>query len=248
MVMKAHHIPFIETGYFSDLMCDYLNDKKELQPFHSGLPSFENLYQQALKKSKAYSPQIRKTLCDRLRSQYSSVKMSTSVAENLQLLENENTLTVTTGHQLCLMTGSLYFIYKIVSTIKLSRQLKDRYPDLDFVPIYWMATEDHDFEEISAFVFQGKKFQWNTESGGAVGKINTKSLKPLLDLFKKELGNSINANTLKSLIEKSYEAGGDLSHATRIFVHSLFEAYGLLIIDGDDATLKKHYIPYLKEE
>jgi bacillithiol biosynthesis cysteine-adding enzyme BshC len=248
MVMKAHHIPFIETGYFSDLMCDYLNDKKELQPFHSGLPSFENLYQQALKKSKAYSPQIRKTLCDRLRSQYSSVKMSTSVAENLQLLENENTLTVATGHQLCLMTGPLYFIYKIVSTIKLSRQLKDRYPDLDFVPIYWMATEDHDFEEISAFIFQGKKFQWNTESGGAVGKINTKSLKPLLDLFKKELGNSINANILKSLIEKSYEAGGDLSHATRIFVHSLFEAYGLLIIDGDDANLKKHFIPYLKEE
>ena len=246
--MKAHHIPFIETGYFSDLMCDYLNDKKELQPFHSGLPSFENLYHQALKKSKAYSPQIRKTLCDCLRSQYSSVKMSTSEVENLQLLENENTLTVTTGHQLCLMTGPLYFIYKIVSTIKLSRQLKDRYPDLDFVPIYWMATEDHDFEEISAFIFQGKKFQWNTESGGAVGKINTKSLRPLLDLFKKELGNSINANTLKSLIEKSYEAEGDLSHATRIFVHSLFEAYGLLIIDGDDATLKKHFIPCLKEE
>ena len=94
--MKAHHIPFIETGYFSDLMCDYLNGKKELHPFHSGLPSFDNLYQQALKKSNAYSPQIRNTLCDRLRIQYSSVQMSTSVAENLQLLENQNTFTVTT--------------------------------------------------------------------------------------------------------------------------------------------------------
>lgn len=246
--MKAHHIPFVETGYFSDLMCDYLSDKKELQSFHSGLPSFENLYEQALKKSKLFSPQIRQTLCDRLRSQYSSIQMSSSVAENLQLLENKNTLTVTTGHQLCLMTGPLYFIYKIVSTIKLCRQLKDRYPDMDFVPIYWMATEDHDFEEISAFIFQGKKFQWNTKSGGAVGKIKTGSLKPLLDLFKQELGDSINANALKALIGKSYEAGGDLSHATRIFVNFLFEAYGLLIIDGDDAALKKHFIPYLKEE
>ena len=79
--------------------------------------------------------------------------MSSSVAENLQLIENENTLTVTTGHQLCLMTGPLYFIYKIVSTIKLCRQLKEQSPDLNFVPIYWMATEDHDFEEISAFIF-----------------------------------------------------------------------------------------------
>jgi bacillithiol synthase len=246
--MKAHHIPFLETGYFSELMCDYLNDKKELQAFHSGVPSFENLYQQALKKKKVYPLQIRKTLCDRLRYQYSTVEMSSPVNENLQLLKNENTLTVTTGHQLCLMTGPLYFIYKIVSTIKLSRQLKEQFPDLDFIPIYWMASEDHDFEEIRAFIFQGKKFQWNSDYGGAVGKIKTQSLKPLLDLFKQELGSSINVNTLKTLIEKSYENGGDLSHATRVFVHSLFEAYGLLIIDGDDAELKRHFIPYLKEE
>ena len=54
------------------------------------------------------------------------------------------------------MTGPLYFIYKIVSTIKLCRQLNEQSPDLNFVPIYWMATEDHDFEEISAFIFRGK--------------------------------------------------------------------------------------------
>jgi len=246
--MKAHHIPFIDTGYFSELMCDYLNDKKELQLFHSGVPSFKNLYQQALKKKKAFSPRIRKTLCETLNQQYRDIEMSSSVAENLQVLENENTLTVTTGHQLCLMTGPLYFIYKIVSTIKLCRQLNDKYPDLDFVPIYWMATEDHDFEEISSFIFQGKKFRWNTKSVGAVGKIKTQSLKPLLDLFKEELGTSINANALKALIKKSYETGGDLSHATRIFVNSLFEVFGLLIIDGDDKALKKHFVPYLKEE
>lgn len=247
--MKAHHIPFTDTGYFSDLMCDYLNDREELRSFHSGLPGYENLHQQALKKKKAFSPQIRKTLCETLRQQYSAVEMSSSVAENLQLLENENTLTVTTGHQLCLMTGPLYFIYKIVSTIKLCRQLKDKYPNLDFVPIYWMATEDHDFEEISAFIFRGKKFKWNKDSGGsAVGKIEIQSLEPLLDLFKQELGSSINANILKGLIEKSYGVEGDLSHSTRIFVHSLFEAYGLLIIDADDKALKKHFVHYLKIE
>ncbi|MDA9597291.1 bacillithiol biosynthesis cysteine-adding enzyme BshC, partial [Flavobacteriaceae bacterium] len=117
--MKAHHIPFIETGYFSELMSDYLTDKKELQSFHSGIPSFKNLYKQAVKKKKAYPREIRKTLCKSLRQQYSEIEMGTAVDENLQLLENDNTLTVTTGHQLCLMTGPLYFIYKIVSTLKL---------------------------------------------------------------------------------------------------------------------------------
>ena len=52
--MKAHHIPLIETRYFSELMCDYLNEKKELQSFHSGVPGFENLYKQALKKKEGF--------------------------------------------------------------------------------------------------------------------------------------------------------------------------------------------------
>jgi len=246
--MKAHHIPFIETGYFSYMMCDYLGDKKELQPFHSGLPSFENLHQQALKKKKVFPLKIRKTLCESIRSQYSRTAMSSAVAENLQLLESDNTLTITTGHQLCLMTGPLYFIYKIVSTIKLCRQLKIKYPDLDFVPIYWMASEDHDFEEISAFVFRGKKFKWNAPSGGPVGKIKTESLTPLLELFKQELGTHVHAENLKQIIHKSYESGGDLSEATRSFVNALFESYGLLILDADDAALKKYFTPYLKEE
>ena len=76
--MKAHQIPFIETGFFSGLMCDYLNNKKELQPFHSGIPSFENLYQQSLKKKNAFSSEIRKTLCKTLNKQYSAIEFSSS--------------------------------------------------------------------------------------------------------------------------------------------------------------------------
>ena len=70
---------------------------------------------------------------------------------------------------------TLFFIYKIISTIKLSQQLNRKFSDFDFVPVFWMASEDHDFEEISSFVFRGKKFQWNTKSGGAIGKIQTRS-------------------------------------------------------------------------
>ena len=235
--MKAHSIPLIETGYLSDLVCDYLNNKKELSSFHSGIPSFENLYQQALTKKEDYLFKIRKTLCNTLNLQYNELDMGTAVTENLKLLENNNTLTVTTGHQLCLMTGPLYFIYKIVSTIKLCQQLKEKYSDLNFVPVYWMATEDHDFEEISSFIFRGKKFKWNNEAGGAVGKIKTESLGSLLELFKQEFGSNLNAVHLKNLIEESYEVGEDLSHATRIFVHSLFKSYGLLIIDANDGCL-----------
>ena len=99
-----------------------------------------------------------------------------------------------------------------------------------------MATEDHDFEEINICTVQ--KFQWNTESGGAVGKIKP-NLKPLL-VIQTRTWQQYQCQCIKNLIKKSYETEGDLSHATRIFVHSLFEVYGLLIIDGDDKALKKH--------
>ena len=246
--MKVQHIPFVETGHFSDLVCDYLTDKEALKPFHSGVPSFETLYRQAHKKKKVFKAEIRKTLCESLVRQYQGMELELLVAENLQKLRDQNTLTITTGHQLCLMTGPLYFIYKIVSAIKLSQQLNAKYPDLDFVPLYWMASEDHDFEEISAFIFRGKKFQWNAQGGGAVGRIDTQSLDALLSLFKQELGTHIHATALKEIIEKSYASGNNLSRATRIFVNALFEKYGLLILDADDQKLKEHFSPYILEE
>jgi uncharacterized protein YllA (UPF0747 family) len=74
--------------------------------------------------------------------------------QNIEALNNSNTFTVTTGHQLNLFSGPLYFLYKIISTINLTTELKAKYPTYNFVPIYWMATEDHDFEEINYFNFK----------------------------------------------------------------------------------------------
>jgi hypothetical protein len=56
------------------------------------------------------------------------------VTDNINLLLAEDTFTVTTGHQLNIFAGPLYFIYKIVTAIKLSRQLKEAFPDKNFVP------------------------------------------------------------------------------------------------------------------
>lgn len=92
-----------------------------------------------------------------LQDQYSNVSISDATLENIKLLENKDTFTITTGHQLNLFTGPLYFLYKILSTINLSETLAEQFPLQRFVPVYWMATEDHDFEEINYFNFKGKK-------------------------------------------------------------------------------------------
>ncbi|WP_238404613.1 bacillithiol biosynthesis cysteine-adding enzyme BshC, partial [Flavobacterium psychrophilum] len=118
----------------------------------------------------------------------------------------------------------------------------------NFVPIYWMATEDHDFEEINHFNFKGKKLSWNTASKGAVGRLSTKSLTNFFTVFKAELGLSNNAEYIKKLFSDSYLQHSNLADATRFLANKLFGKYGLVILDGDAAALKKQFIPYIKDE
>ena len=156
--MPPTRISFRETGFFSPLICDYLDDHAGLRESHNGPVSLEALGKQLEVKQKSFTAAHRQLLARVLKEQYGTVA-SAEVEANIALLVKENTFTITTGHQLSLCTGPLYFIYKIVSTIALCQQLKAKYPNKFFVPVYWMATEDHDFEEISSFRFEVKKMK-----------------------------------------------------------------------------------------
>ncbi len=146
------------------------------------------------------------------------------------------------------MTGPLYFIYKIISTLNLCKQLKQKYPKADFIPIYWMASEDHDFEEISSFRFNDKGIRWPGEAGGAVGEMTLEELLPALDVFETHLDHSDHAKQLKALIAKSYRSAHNMSDATLKLVHELFSEQGLIILEPQKRALKRLFIPYIKKE
>ena len=183
-----------------------------------------------------------------LRQQYKGVNASGATLENIEKLATENTFTITTGHQLNLFTGPLYFLYKIISTINLTTTLKEKHPNYEFVPIYWMASEDHDFDEICYFNYKGKKVRWEKEVSGAVGELATEGLAEVLEAFSKELGNSNNAKYLQSLFEDGYIKHDNLTDATRYIANELFKRYGLVIVDGNDASLKQLFIPFVENE
>ncbi len=187
-----------------------------------------------------------------LEQQYAKLEHGEEVSANIEALLDENTFTVTTGHQLNLFTGPLYFLYKIVSTINLASALKKQYPKNSFVPIYWMATEDHDFEEINFFNLNGKKFKWNSlekvAGATAVGELHTEGLDEVFNLFSAELGGGKNAEDLKGLFKSAYLEHSNLTDATRYLAHQLFNEYGLVILDAHNKELKTEFIPYLKKE
>ena len=121
-MVQTQTISYAETGAFSSLLTDYIARNPALAPFYHRFPSLENFEAQIEEKKASYTPEARKRLVAALRDQYGLAPEPEPAIENsLLLLGEPTTFTVTTGHQLNLLTGPLYFIYKIASAIRLSR-------------------------------------------------------------------------------------------------------------------------------
>jgi bacillithiol biosynthesis cysteine-adding enzyme BshC len=235
-----------EYGKFSGLIQDYLAQNSSVQEFYHLFPSEDNLLRQTQEKLTQYAH--RETLHKALSNQLSDLELSSKQRENLDKLRLSNTVTITTGHQLNLLTGPLYFFHKILQTIKSCEEMSRHHSEFNFVPIFWMATEDHDFEEINHFYYKSQKFQWLKSAGGPVGRMNLDGIQDVFHRFFECLPDSKNAKALKELIENSYLNSNTLTEASRKLVQSLFSEWGLLMIDGDDAELKKLMIPRMEED
>ena len=230
--MDCQYLPLASTGQFSSLFLDYLDKKDSLRPFYNHFPTLVEFQHQI--QERTFDSQKRRVLVDALERQYQHITNKPGVSVLLQ----PDTFTVTTGHQLNIFSGPLYIIYKLITTIKLARQLKAAYPAYNFVPVYWMATEDHDFAEINHFSLFGKHYAWQTEQRGAVGRMNPQELKTLFSQIPEKL----------SLFEEAYLKHETLADAVRYYVNELFGAEGLVCLDADDPALKRIFAPVMRDE
>ncbi len=231
--LKRFNDQHLNLVYNQDVYSEYIHRDFSLQHFN----------QQAEEKKTNFLG--REVLVDSLNNQYQGIDELGLVGENIASLADENTFTVTTGHQLSLFTGPLYFVVKIMHVIKLSELLSERYPDKKFVPVYWMASEDHDFEEIRKINLFGRELEWESNQTGAVGRFDISGMDEMKLAVKDFFKNNAEAEIHQLLDNYS---GNNLAMATRSMVHELFKAYGLVVVDGDDAELKKTFAPVIKKE
>ena len=244
--MKAEAIPYHQTKHFSQFILKYISGDTSLRALYNRTPSVESFKAQiSEKKSQNFN---RNALVTSLVDQYSGIDSSDLVKNNIQSIAQENTFTVATGHQLCLFMGPLYFLYKIISTLNLSEKLKESYPEYNFVPIFWMATEDNDFEEVNHVYLFGNKLTWNQTQKGGVGEIDTNSLKSTLEQLKSILGDSKEAKELCHLFYSAYLQHNNLAEATRYLLNSLFSKYGLVVLDANTKRLKQEAISLIKTD
>ena len=227
--MKVEKIDLDKTDFFSDSFLEYVAASEQLSPFYTATPTIDH-FEQVI-KNRNFPKKNREVLVDVLNTQYQGLATSPKVQSNIDALRNEKTFTITTGHQLNIFTGPLYFIYKIVTVINAAKELKHKYPQNEFIPVYWMASEDHDFEEISYFFLNGQKRTWKTEQSGAVGHFDPKELKSLLADLPEDI----------FLFEKAYLENDTLANAARQYVNDLFGEQGLVVIDADNAQLKAEF-------
>ena len=247
MNLSPQYIDFKTAKTLNPLVNSYVTEDEKIKSFYTNYPN-TNGFNQAIKAVRSQTID-RNVLVNELLQQANLVlNTNQATLKNTSLLLNNNCFTVTTGHQLCLFTGPLYFIYKIFSTINLAEELKKQFPENDFVPVYWMASEDHDFEEINNFNLFGKNIQWQSSQTGAVGDFNTNELNLLLPQLKQILGESLNANYLYTLFEQAYTQTTTLKNATRFLVNQLFGSHGLVVLDGNTVNFKKQFVSQLKDD
>lgn len=247
MNFKATRIPYRQTGAFSRIVVDYIDQAEALKPFYAFPPSIQGI-RKAIGARKQF-PGHRDVLVRELKKQYEGLALHPKLAANIDSLTAADTFTVTTAHQNNIFTGPLYFIYKIIHAIRLADSLQEQLPDYKFVPVYYIGSEDADLDELNHIRINGEPLVWQTKQKGAVGRMKLdKESTALINRMEGQLGTMPHGKEIISLIREAYKEWNTLQEATFRFVHALFNEFGLVVLLPDNAALKQTMLPVFRKE
>jgi bacillithiol biosynthesis cysteine-adding enzyme BshC len=256
MKFTATQIPYSDTGLFTTLIQDFIAGKAAALKYVQYPVSKEGVHA-AIQERKKF-PIQRSVLVNVLQSQYhdlfnsndnTNITANVKVSEAIQSLLKENTFAITTAHQPNIFTGPLYFFYKIIHAIQLAADLKKQFPENNFVPVYYMGSEDADLDEVGSYFLGGTQHQWITKQKGAIGrmKVDDALLGLLQNLEGYWLVQPEGAETF-NILKKAYQKGNTISEATLYMVHQFFGKYGLVVLQPDQPQLKQLFLPVMEQE
>jgi bacillithiol synthase len=247
MQSSSTYLTYDKTDSFSSLVLDYLKGEEALIPFYKHPPSVEGVKAAMLNRKEF--PTNRGLLVDVLKSQYQNIKLTEKQEKNLLLLSGENTFTICTAHQPNIFTGHLYFVYKILHAVKIAEDLTSKIPGANFVPVYYMGSEDADLDELGHIFIDGQKYEWKTNQTGAVGRMKVdKALLQMIEEFNGQLSVLPHGPAVVDLMRRCYTLNSTIEQATFKLVNELFASFGLLILLPDNRKLKAAFIPVIEKE
>ena len=180
----------------------------------------------------------REVLSHVLNAQHKALKLSPKQQTNLAALGSSEGFSVTTGQQIHPFLGPAFVWAKVKSVIDRAAALSQQ-THKTIVPIFWMATEDHDFDEIKSIPFLGKQYQWEQPAKGPVGEFDTQGIADVLQQMQADFQHDQRVIDFLKQFEGIYGSGISLSNATRALINNLFGSDGLLIVDPNEAEWKR---------
>ena len=169
---------------------------------------------------------------------------------SLDLLAQEGTIAIVTGQQVGLFSGPAYTVYKALTAIKAARELSAR--GIPAVPVFWLATEDHDFAEVDhVWVFGGDlqpvKIRTNGPAANGSHPVGGIALQDIpIEELRSALAGLPFADDAVAMIERTYTPGATMGSAFAAFIKELFGAYGLLLIDPMERSLRGIAAPLMQ--
>ena len=245
MKCAVQNFTFEQTNAFSKIIIDYINNDERLSEFVTDFPSINDI--EKIIETKQKESIDRKLLVQTIFQQYQHIEIDETFSKQIHALEDKQTFCIVTAHQLNIFGGPLYYIYKIAQTIATCNLLQKKYPSYQFVPIYWLGSEDHDFEEINHTYLYNKKIEWTDKQGGIIGNYDTASLQFLIEVLENLIKNQPFGKKLSSIFKDAY-ASKTLAEATRNWLHKLFGQYGLIVVDGNEKAFKQACSDIIKDD
>jgi bacillithiol biosynthesis cysteine-adding enzyme BshC len=250
--LRTANLSFAEIPSQSRLFLEYQANPISLsQFFPSAIASIEEVGNRVPTVLENY-PKHRDEICDILTDQNRGFEAADKVIQNIDMLRGERTVAVLTGQQAGVFGGPLYTIHKAITTIKMAEDLRSR--GLDAVPIFWAATEDHDFAEIAeAFDIDTSGSLLHSTVKAAddaaekpVGDISvSESIWSLIDEHINSLPRTEFTENLRSRLMKCWSPDLTYGQAFSRFISSLFSEYGLIVVDPLDVRLKRLSTPLI---
>ena len=250
MLQLQEKVQLPYAGLIPPMVADYLSRDEFLATQVSAW--FEPKAFESILQNRSFSAQQRAILVQTVKEKYASLGLIAhkTAKQQIEKLALENCFTITTGHQLSLFGGTYFMAFKILTAIKLTRELKLQFPEKEFVPILWLASEDHDFEEIKSTWWQEQLLTWELDSKEQpTGSLAIETLKPVLEQLLADLekmgGIGIN---LRQWLSKAYDGTQTLAEASITYYHHVFAEEGLIVLDANHAQLKAALVPMIKKD
>ncbi|NGP86952.1 bacillithiol biosynthesis cysteine-adding enzyme BshC [Fodinibius halophilus] len=236
---------------FSDLFKTYITDYHELSDFYGTNPFDEEAIAQRADQFN-YSGDRERT--SKILSGFNKCfNIAEAAQENIKRLADEQSLAVVTGQQLGIYGGPLYTVLKTITTIHLAKQMEEAL-DRPVIPIFWLADEDHDYEEVrSLSVLEGNNVQSyglpsQSEPLPAVADIEIPDdIEQLKADLKDSLYDTDFSDELWELLDSSFKAGNTFFEAFGQWISSLFSKHGLVLAGSKDIKVKEATGSFLKK-